>query len=165
MKTPFNHNPLLDDVLTEAVSPEFRNELLERTLHQVRRRKRVRRLNQGLLTVALSFGVLLAVWKAYFPSSHPTRSELPALDVVTSRPVAPSMIVETGIGAVSLISSSDAHLAVVHSQFGEGLFQEIDDQQLLALLAGRPVALVREAPGRAELLFLDPEDAQGFPVQ
>ena len=165
MKTPFNHNPLLDDVLTEGVSPEFRDELLERTLHQVRRRKRVRQLNQGLLTVALSFGVLLAVWKAYFPSSHSAKSGLPELDVVTSQPVAPSMIVETGIGAVILISSSDAHLAVVHSQFREGLFQEIDDQQLLALLAGRPAALVRESPGRAELLFLDPEDAQGFPVQ
>src|SRR6266581_3340410 len=104
MKTPFNHNPLLDDVLTEGDSPEFRNESLERTLHQVRRRRRVRQFNQGLLTVALSLGVLLAVWKAYFPSSHSAKSELPALDVVTSHPVAPSMIVETGIGAVSLIS-------------------------------------------------------------
>ena len=75
------------------------------------------------------------------------------------------MIVETGIGAVSLISSSNAHLAVVHTQFGDGLFQEIDDQELLALLAGRHVALVREATGRAELVFLEPEDAQGFPVQ
>jgi len=154
----------LDDVLTEGDS-EFRNELLERTLQQVRRRRRVRQFNQGLLTVALSLGVLLAVWKAYFPSSHSAKSELPALDVVTSHPVAPSMIVETEIGAISLISSSDADLAVVHSQFGDGLFQEIDDQELLALLAGRHVALVREATGRAELLFLDPEDAQGFPVQ
>ena len=165
MKTPFNHNPLLDDVLAEGVSPEFRNELLERTLHQVRRRKRVRQLNQALLAATLSVGLVLAVWKVYFPSSHSAKSELPALDVVTSHPVAPSMIVETGIGKVSLIRSSDAHLAVVHSQFGEGLFQEINDQELLALLAGRPVALVREAPGRAELLFLDPEDARGFPVQ
>ena len=164
MKTPFNHNPLLDDVLTEGDS-EFRNELLERTLQQVRRRKRVRQLNRTLLTATLSVGLLLTVWKAYFPSSHSAKSELPALDVVTSHPVAPSMIVETGIGAVSLISSSNAHLAVVHTQFGDGLFQEIDDQELLALLAGRHVALVREATGRAELLFLDPEDAQGFPVQ
>jgi hypothetical protein len=163
MKPPFNHNPLLDDVLTEGA--EFRNELLERTLEQVRRSKRVRQLNQTLLAASVSVGLLLMVWKAYFPSSHSARSELPALDVVTSHPVAPSMIVETEIGAISLISSSDADLAVVHSQFGEGLFLEINDQELLALFAGRPVALVREAPGRAELLFLDPEDAQGFPVQ
>src|SRR5947208_2207639 len=156
MKTPFDDNPLLDDVLTEGDS-EFRNELLERTLQQVRRRKRVRQLNRTLLTATLSVGLLLTVWKAYFPSSHSAKSELPALDVVTSHPVAPSMIVETGIGAISLISSSNADLAVVHSQFGEGLFQEINDQELLALFAGRPVALVREAPGSAELLFLDPE--------
>src|SRR5947207_9837084 len=116
MKTSFNDMPLLDDVLTEGDSAEFRNESLDRTLQQVRRRKRVMPLNQTLLTATLSFGVLLAVWKAYFPSSHRTRSELPALDVVTSHPVAPSMIVETGIGAVSLISSSNAHLAVVHTQ-------------------------------------------------
>jgi len=165
MKTPRNHNPLLDDVLTEGVSPEFRNELLERTLHQLRRRKHVRQFNRTLLAATLTFGVLLAVWKSYFRASHPTRSELPTLDVVTSHPVAPSMIVETGIGAVSLISSSDTDLAVVHSQSGDGLFQEINDQELLALFAGRPVALVREALGRAELLFLNPEDAQGFPVQ
>ena|SRR5438477_9451780 len=165
MKHPFNPDPLLDDVLTEGVSAEFRNELLERTLRQVRRRKHVRQLNQTLLAATLSAGLLLTVWKAYFPSSHSAKSELPVLDVVTSRPVAPSMIVETEIGAISLIRSSDADLAVVHSQFGEGLFQEINDQELLALLAGRPAALVREAPGHAELLFLDPDDAQGFPVQ
>jgi len=165
MKHPFNPDPLLDDVLTEGVSPEFRNELLERTLRQVRRRKRIRQFNQTLLASTLSVGLLLMVWKAYFPSSHSAKSELPALDVVTSHPVAPSMIVGTELGAVSLISSSDADLAVVRSQFEEGLFQEINDQELLALLAGRPAALVREAPGRAELLFLDPDDAQGFPVQ
>src|SRR6266496_1897687 len=150
MKHPFNPDPLLDDVLTEGVSPEFRNELLERTLRQVRRRKRIRQFNQTLLASTLSVGLLLMVWKAYFPSSDSAKSELPALDVVTSHPVAPSMIVGTELGAVSLISSSDADLAVVRSQFEEGLFQEINDQELLALLAGRPAALVREAPGRAE---------------
>jgi len=155
----------LDDVLTEGVSPEFRDELLERTLDRVRRSKRVRQLNQTLLAGTLSAGLLLMAWKAYFPSSHSARSELPALEVVTSHPLAPSMIVGTELGAVSLISSSDAGLAVVHSQFEEGLFQEINDQELLALFTGRPVALVREASGRAELLFLDPDDAQGFPVQ
>ena len=161
MKPPFNHNPLLDDVLTEGA--EFRDELLERTLERVRRSKRVRQLNQTLLALTLSAGLLLMAWKAYFPSSHSVNSELPALEVVTSHALAPSMIVGTEPGAVSLISSSDADLAVVHSRLGE--VSEINDQELLALFTGRPVALVREASGRAELLFLDPDDAQGFPVQ
>jgi len=43
-------------------------------------------------------------------------------------------------------------------------FQEINDEQLLALAGGRPVALVRLGPHQPELLFLNPEHTNGFPV-
>ena len=45
------------------------------------------------------------------------------------------------------------------------MFREIDDEQLLALLAGKPAALVRRGPNQVELIFLNPEDEKGFPVQ
>jgi len=47
----------------------------------------------------------------------------------------------------------------------EDPFQEINDEQLLALAGDRPVVLVREGPHQAELLFLNPEDKNGFLVQ
>jgi len=43
--------------------------------------------------------------------------------------------------------------------------ENLQDLELLALVAGRPAALVRQGPHQAELLFVNPEDTNGFPVQ
>jgi len=164
MKNPSDQNPLLDDILGEGNPPEFGNGLLDEMLRHVRHRKRIARRNRFLLAAAILLGVPLMLWKVNSPSSRPNTSELRALEVISSRSITSSMIVETRIDAVILITSTDANLAVVHSRAWPESIQEINDQELLALLAGRPAALVREGPGRAQLLFLDPEDEQGFPV-
>ena len=40
----------------------------------------------------------------------------------------------------------------------------INDDELLALVASRPAALVRLGPHSEQLFFVNPEDEKGFPV-
>jgi hypothetical protein len=54
---------------------------------------------------------------------------------------------------------------VVESGSIKDPFREINDDQLLALVEGRPAALVRQGLHQAELLFLNPEDTHGYPVR
>jgi len=52
MKTEPEIERLLADVLEEAAPPDFRAELLDRTLKQVRRRRHLHQWNQGLMAAA-----------------------------------------------------------------------------------------------------------------
>jgi len=40
----------------------------------------------------------------------------------------------------------------------------IDDDELLSLVGSRPAALVRLGPDTEELVFVNPEDWKGFPL-
>src|SRR6266700_1543064 len=136
MKNPSDQNQLLDDILGEGNSTDFGNKLLEDMLLHVRHRKRASRRNRCLFAAAILLAFAPMLRKLNSPSSRPSTSGLPALQVVVSSPVAPSMIVESRLHSVDLITSTNVHLAVVHSQSGPGSVQEINDQELLALLAG-----------------------------
>jgi hypothetical protein len=156
---------LLDDVLGDAAPEEFRTMLLDQTLRQVRRRRRVRRWNRGLAAAAGLILVSLACWKMLWPDTRLLEQRVPALVVIHSRPLDPSMVIETKPGAVSIVVSSASTFALVETGRSRSQFREIDDEGLLALLQGKPVALVRRGPNQAELIFLNPEDQKGFPVQ
>jgi len=157
---------LLDDLLEESAPPEFRAALLDRTLRQARRRKNFRRLNSALAVAACAAILALAFFKtrrqAPIVANQVPR---PDLIVVHSRPLNPAQIVSTQPRLVNMVSSSALSFTLVETHVSERLYAEIDDQQLFALLAGRPVALVHRGPNRAELIFLNPADANGFPVQ
>jgi hypothetical protein len=157
---------LLDDVLSDAAPPGFRAELLDATLQHVRRRKHLRHWNRGLAVVAVMLAAIsFALWRTSSPDTQPVLSGKPDLIVVRSRPLDPSRIVTTTPGTVAVVSSSPSTFALVKTGSAEHLFREIDDEQLLALLQGKPAALVRHGPNEVELIFLNPEDEKGFPVQ
>ena len=75
------------------------------------------------------------------------------------------MVAAAQPGSVAVVASSLKTFLLVETGSIKDPFQEINDEQLLALAGGRPVALVRQGPHQAELLFLNPEDTNGFPVQ
>ena len=104
------------------------------------------------------------VWYALPPNTsvHLVR---PALQIVSSKPLPASLVVATKPDSVVVVTSSPATFVVVETGAIKDPFEEIDDEQLLALAGGHPVALVRQGPHQAELLFLNPEDKNGFPVQ
>jgi hypothetical protein len=155
---------LLDEVLSEAAPADYGRTLLDGTLRAVRRRRRMRQWKRGVGAAGAFAAIVLAVWHALLPISS-VKTVQPALRIVTSQPLPPSMIVETKPDSVAVVSSSPKTFVLVETGSIRDPFKEIDDEQLLALAGGRPAALVRRGPHQAELLFLNPEDKNGFPVQ
>jgi hypothetical protein len=70
--------------------------------------------------------------------------------MVTTRPLAADRLV-----------ASVPTTNVVHT--GAGI-REVDDDELLGLIASRPAVLIRLGPGSERLVFVNPEDEKGFPV-
>jgi len=164
MKPESEQNSLLDDVLAETAPAHFERALLDGTLRAVRRQRRMRQCNRGLAAVGVFAAIALAVWNALLPSTS-VKFVRPALHIVSSQPLPASMVVGTKPGSVVVVTSSPTTFVMVETGSIQDPFQEINDEQLLALAAGRPAALVRQRPHQAELLFLNPEDTNGFPVQ
>src|SRR5207249_4666602 len=110
--------------------------------------------------------VPLLLWRFSSPSPWPPEAivQQPPFGIVTTQPLPREMFVETRPGSVTFIASSPATVAYVETGDAKSLFQEITDEQLFSLLAGRPAALVRSGQKQAELIFLHPEDEQGSRV-
>ena len=164
MKPESQQHSLLDDVLTEGAPADFDRALLEGTLGAVRRRRRARQCRHGLAAAGVFAVIALAVWNAVMPSTS-VNLVRPALHIVSSQPLPASMVVRTRSGGVVVVASSPRTFELVETGSIKDPFQEITDEQLLALVGSRPAALVRQGPHQAELLFLNPEDTNGFPVQ
>jgi hypothetical protein len=164
MESDSEHHDLLNDVFEDAAPPAFRAGLLLQTLQEVQRRKRRRQLGRHLLTAACVVGVLVLAAR-FLPlprTSAPPRADLL---LVHSQPLGGDMIVKTERGNLGAISSSAFAIALVRTLPAEQTFAVIGDDQLFALLAGRPAALVRLGPSQAELVLLNPADESGFPIQ
>jgi hypothetical protein len=142
MKQPTKQ--LLDDLLADSASPEFCSALLARTLNSARRRKRAHRFKLALGAVALA-GMLAFAFQA--------RREPAA----SGKPIRPSTLTATPASAlppVPVVSTKlDSTVALV--QTSEACRpREINDQELLAFLVDKSVALAR-SDGRAELIYFD----------
>ncbi|HKW28747.1 MAG TPA: hypothetical protein VJT54_05395 [Verrucomicrobiae bacterium] len=167
MKYNADNELLLNDVLAEATPPDFRGAILDQTLGLARRRRRwgqIRRV-AGIFTVLGLLGFF--VWQKDLPrqASMPMNASktieksytlvrtqpLPAGEVVATRPLtAGRFIVST--------------LTVGIVQTGRGNYRLINDNELLALLTSHPAALVRTGPHSEQLIFANPEDEKGFPL-
>jgi hypothetical protein len=153
---------LLNDVVDEAVTPSFRADLFGQMLGEVRR-GRARRRNQRLMAGACA---LIAIVVAVMLLPGNKGASLSRVDplVVHSEPLVPGLIVATQPGNLTTINSSDSSVGLVEAIPAQNLFEFIGDEKLFALLAGRPAALVQHDTSGAELVFLNPADANGFQV-
>ena len=153
MKRPADHDPLLDDVLAEVAPPEFRDQLLQGTLRQARHRRQFRRGRRIFLSIALVG--LLGVWFAGQTPRPRTRPETSAqqpefpLVVIRTQPLSPGVLVTSAPLTQTEIVSTVA-----------GLYRIIGDDELLALAAPAPVALIRCGPDCAQLVFANPADRE-----
>lgn len=160
-----DHDNLLDDVLAESSPTGFRDALLDDTLRLVgqrRRWKNARRSGAGLALIAMIAAVLLQKSPHTSVTSSPEpRAEsytliqtlpLPAGAMLGTQPLTAEQMVDSSLmGTVAIITSHDA-------------VRIINDDELLALVASRPAMLVRLAPGFERLVFANPEDEKGFPL-
>jgi hypothetical protein len=145
---------LLDDLLEDAAPPEFRAALLDKTLRSARRRKQARRFNMAMSAAALAGICVLSFWKMRQTATLPDQIRQPDPMVVNSQPLQTRQIVTTQLGSVEkFVSSTFTEFRTLGSS---GLYQEIDDQQLLALLSDRSAVLVHHGPHQAELIILNP---------
>jgi hypothetical protein len=142
MKRPTKQ--LLDDLLEDSASPEFRAALMDKTLRSARQRKRVRHFNLALSVIAFVGIFAFAFQEMREPAISLTQIPQARQPIVsgTPPPLNPVQVVSTKM---------DSTLAVVQTSEADRP-KEIDDKELLTLLADKSVALVRYAPNRTELI-------------
>ena len=161
-----DNGPLLDDVLAEAAPPDFRKALLDQTLCLARRRRRRRQTRRAAaLFVALGL-ITVLVWQ-----SSPRRPVAPmpminakvkSYQSVRTQPLPAGAIVATRPFSAGRFVASAATVETVQTTAGN--FRALNDDDLLALIGPRPAALVRVGPHSEELVFVNPADEKGFPV-
>jgi hypothetical protein len=161
-----DNEQLLADVLAEAAPPDFREALLGETMRLARRRRRWRQTRRAAaLLVALGLLAVL-VWQNSPP--HPlapmpvTKVKVKSYELVRTQPLSAGVMVVTRPLSAGQLVASVATAEMV--QTGSGDFRVINDDELLALVALRPAALVRLGPNSEQLVFVDPADEKGFPV-
>jgi hypothetical protein len=165
-----NHEPdnkqLLADVLAEAAPAVFREALLGETLRLARRRRRWRQTRRAAaLFVALGLLAVL-VWQNLpqrpVASMPVAKAKVKNYELVRTQPLSAGAVVVTRpLSADQLVASVTTAETV---QTSSGNFRVINDDELLALVASRPAALVRLGPHSEQLVFVNPADEKGFPV-
>jgi hypothetical protein len=148
---------LLSDILAEESDSDFREALLDHTLHVVRRKRRFRKARQVAYASLMAVGVALIGFH-FLPSKTPSKRFEPPYLLVTTQPLPASAVFSTSRGdSIPVISNSTAIELVTTAETSPPLHQ-LDDNELLAL-APSPALLVRRGPHLAELVFENP-DAQ-----
>lgn len=166
MKPESDNEPLLDAVFSEAAPAEFRDAVLGETLRLVRRRRRWRQARRPAVLVVAGGLLLVLVWqnlpRRVVPPPTVAKAEVKNYQLVRTQPFpAGAMVVTRPLASDRLVAS----VATVETvQTTTGNFRALNDDELLTLIAPRPAALVRIGPHSEELVFVNPADAKGFPV-
>jgi hypothetical protein len=165
-----NHEPdnehLLTDVFAEAAPAGFREVMLDQTLRLLRRRRRWRQ-TRHLAALLVALGLLAVLVRQNFPP-HPlapmpaAKAKIKNYELVCTRPLSAGAIVVTRPLSADQLVASVATAEIV--QTSSGIFRVINDDELLALVASRPAALIRLGPNSERLIFANPDDENGFPV-
>jgi len=158
---------LLAEVLAEAVPMDFRAAMLAETLHLARRRRQFRRVRPttGVLVLVSLLAVLVAQHFSKPPGvSLPLAKKIKTQSymLVRTQPLPASALVRTR--SFSATGFAVSVPKVVEIATVSGGFRIINDDELLALLADKPAVLIRTGPHSEELVFANPEDQKGFPL-
>lgn len=160
-----DHERLLSDVLAEDAPAEFREALLGETLQRVRRRRRVRQAGRAASLFAVAGLLAVLAWRMLSPHSGSMANKAGGggYELVLTQPLSARAITVTRPLPADQSVSSQATVAVI-STTREGNVRLLNDDELLALVAPRPAALVRLNPDNEFLVFANPEDENGFPL-
>jgi hypothetical protein len=151
---------LLADVLADGNAGGFREALLSETLGLVRRRRHARQVGRALAALVSVAGLGLLLWRNPAPTALLSGKTGRAYTIVLSQPLAAAAIVGTQPLAADSIIESWKNVEVVQTAASGLRPYDISDGELFALLGSKPVALVRRAPHRAELIFVNQEDEE-----
>ncbi len=162
-----DNQKLLAEVLAEASPADFREAMLAETLHLARRRRQFRQARRavGVLAAASLLAVLVGQRFSKPPGiSRPLAKtiEQPSYELVRTQPLLASALVSTRSFPATGLAAFVPKVAEVATVSGR--FRLINDNELLALLADKPAVLIRTGPHSEELVFANPEDQKGFPL-
>jgi hypothetical protein len=160
---------LLADVLAEAAPADFRDALLGETLRRVRRHRRWRQTRRAAAMLAALVLCGIFIWRENLPPKLVTSALPPpakpvetVYTLVKTQPLSASDIVTTHPLASNKLVASAAAVEIVQTRGGN--YRVINDDELLALVASHPAVLIRIGPHSEELVFANPEDRKGFPL-
>jgi len=136
---------LLDELLEDSAPPGFRAAVMDKTLRSARQRKRLRHFSAALGAAAL-IGIFAFTFREMRERAVSSNQIHPlTLTAASQPPLNHPQVVAT---------RSDPTLVVVQTSESDRP-KEINDKELVALLANEPMALVRYASGRTELISLN----------
>jgi len=162
-----NKENLLNEVLAEASPAGFREALLGETLRLARRRRHFRQTRQTIGVLGVFILLAILGWQ-YWPQAIAVSPPVAKMAVPTpyklvrTEPLPDNDIVTTRSFLENQLVASSAN--VVQVETSGGGYRQINDAQLLALVAQRPAVLIRTGPHSEELVFANPEDKKGFPL-
>lgn len=164
MKPNPDRERLLVDVLAEDTSGYSRESLLEKTLSFAKRRRQARVLRRGAGIFTILGLVSVFIWKNPRTAPDPVSAEPSSFVLIRTQPLPASAIVRTRQLSANRLVASYPSAKIVHTDVhGDGL-RLLNDRELLALVDSRPVVLVRRGPDASELIFANPVDQNGFPL-
>jgi len=163
MKLEPDNEQLLTDVMADDIN--FREALLGETLRLVRRR-RWRRTRQAAVSLSILSLVAIFAWQSLSrrPLAPAAGAARNSYQLVQTHPLPAAATVCTQPLADAELVSSSATVETIQTTNGSGDFGVINDDELLALVASRPAGLVRTGPHSERLIFANPDDGKGFPV-
>jgi len=167
MNNRTDQDNLLAEVLAEASPPDFRAALLAETLRLARRRRLFRQARPAAGVLVL-MGLLAVLVAQLFPKppviSLPLAKKIvrQSYELVRTQTLPANALVRTRSFSATRITASVPGIIEVATVSGS--FRLINDDQLLALLADKPAVLIRTGPHSEELVFANPEDQRGFPL-
>jgi hypothetical protein len=149
---------LLADVL--GGDAEYRDALLGETLRLARRRRQTRQTRRAALIAAMIGMAALLMWRSSLNHPNASRPAVAAYELVHTQPLPASSIVASRPLPADRLIASVSTVQVVPTAANAGEFREINDDELMALAAPRPAALVRTGPHSARLIFVDQQDQE-----
>ena len=165
MNNRTDQESLLAEVLAEASPTDFREAMLAETLRLARRRRQFRQVRQaaGVLAVIGLLAVLVAQQFSRQPDvSMPLAKKIvkQSYELVRTQPLPAGALISTRKFSEAQFAASVSTVIVVATVSGG--FRQINDNELLALLADKPAVLIRTGPNSEELVFANPEDQKKF---
>jgi hypothetical protein len=157
-----DHERLFADALADEAPAGFREALLSQTLRHARARRRWRQVRRG--ATALAGVVLLAVLMRLILPQPPLAVPVAGCEIIHTRPLPAAAFVNTVPLQPNQLVAPVATVGVIHTDLAVVTYREIGDGELLALVAPRPAVLVGCGPHCAQLIFVNPDDEKGFPV-
>ena len=158
-----DHDRLLNDVLSQGTPEDFREAILNETLHLAGNRRRARRAWRvgGVVAVLALFAI--AFWRIAPSRSAKVRPRETTYQLVSTAPLFDSRIVSTRpLTAGQMVVSIPSVIVISTTHVGFDI-REINDDELLAI-APQPAALVRLGPHDVQLVIVRRDDHPELPL-